>query len=267
MQKLVSGDWGDWTLVPMEQTLSAMASLQDFNTSCPISERKSFLTEFSAPEYEYIFVPLSSDAEFFVLQPESAPQRFTSPYLDFPRVTSSANPFFVTFSASLRISQNNPLFSETWRRSFGAMVLQWRPFPLPQDFLLSCYSCYPDDFRSETAYESEPDSHSGGDESKSGTDETMVKPVEENPLPMPDKEELVYRWVQHDADPRLHQRLGKVNTTPWPPAPCVERSRALKDAIRFYPCWHRETERGRQCSLRLYKRQPAPHLFSVKTYS
>ncbi|KAJ7601241.1 hypothetical protein C8J56DRAFT_912570 [Mycena floridula] len=74
MQKLVSGDWGDWTLVPTEQTLSAMASLQDFNTSCPISERKSFLTEFSAPEYEYIFVPLSSDAEFFVLQPESAPQ-------------------------------------------------------------------------------------------------------------------------------------------------------------------------------------------------
>ncbi|KAJ7601214.1 hypothetical protein C8J56DRAFT_1157430 [Mycena floridula] len=264
MHELLSGDW---TLVPTEETLASMLSLQRSNVSCPISERKSFLTEFPAPEYEYIFVPLHTDVDFFILQSGCAPQRFSAPYLDFPRVTSSANPFFVLYSSMLTIRRNNPLFPDSWHRLFSRIILQWRPFPLPQDFLLSCYSCYPDDFRSETAYESEPDSHSGGDESKSGTDETMVKPVEENPLPMPDKEELIYQWVQHDVDPRLHQQLSKVNTTPWPPAPCVERSRALKDAIRFYPCWLRETERGRQCSLRLYKRQPAPHLFSFKTYS
>ncbi|KAJ7601173.1 hypothetical protein C8J56DRAFT_1157394 [Mycena floridula] len=267
MQKPLSSDWGDWTLAPTEQTLSAMLSLQDYNELCPVSERKSFLTEFSAPEYEYIFVPLCSDVEFFILQSGSAPRRFSAPYLDFPRVTSSVNPFFVIFSAGFRIRPNNPLFSDAWHQSLGDMSVQWRPFSLPHDFLSSCYSCYPEDFRSETAYESEPDPHSGRDDPKSGSDETMVKPVEESPSPVPDKEELVYQWVQHDVDPRLHQKLGKVSTTPWPPAPCVEKSRALKDALRFYPCWHRETERGRQCSLRFYKQQPAAHLFSVKTYS
>ncbi|KAJ7601189.1 hypothetical protein C8J56DRAFT_1157407 [Mycena floridula] len=262
MQKLVSDDWGDWTLVPTEETLVAMFSLQKYNASCPISERKSFLAEFTAPEYEYIFVPLQTDVDFFILQPGNAPQQFSAPYRNFPRVTSSANPFFVTFNSRLRIRQNNPLFSETWHQLFGDIALQWHAFPLPQDFLLSCYSCYPDDFRSETAYESESDSHSSGDGSKSGSDETMVKPVEECLLPVPGKEELVYQWVQHDADPRLHQRLGKVNMTPWPPAPCEERSRALKDALRFYPCWHKESKRGRQCSQRLWKRPPPAHLIS-----
>ncbi|KAJ7240304.1 hypothetical protein B0H12DRAFT_1326455, partial [Mycena haematopus] len=67
-----------WTLVPTEETLMAMRALQVHNFTVPVSERRSFLTEFSAPEYQYIFVPLHSDVDFFVLQPGGAPRRFSA---------------------------------------------------------------------------------------------------------------------------------------------------------------------------------------------
>ncbi|KAJ7906051.1 hypothetical protein B0H13DRAFT_2333921 [Mycena leptocephala] len=86
-----------WTLAPTEETLATMNALQTHNFTEPLSERKSFLTEFSAPEYEYIFVPLYTEDDFFVLEPGRVPQRFSFPYTNFPRVTSSANPFFVAF--------------------------------------------------------------------------------------------------------------------------------------------------------------------------
>ncbi|KAJ6470074.1 hypothetical protein C8R47DRAFT_937563, partial [Mycena vitilis] len=87
----------NWALAPTEETLVAMEELQDYNCLVPVSERKSFLTEFAAAEYEYIFVPLCTDIDFFIMEPGKSPQRFNAPYTNFPRVTSSANPFFVTF--------------------------------------------------------------------------------------------------------------------------------------------------------------------------
>ncbi|KAJ7719750.1 hypothetical protein B0H14DRAFT_625112 [Mycena olivaceomarginata] len=80
---------------PNEETLAAMLALQKYNITAPVSKRKSFLTEFSATEYEYIIVPLSTELDFFILQPGEAPRRFSSPYTGLPRVTSSAHPFFV----------------------------------------------------------------------------------------------------------------------------------------------------------------------------
>ncbi|KAJ7892737.1 hypothetical protein B0H14DRAFT_3125927 [Mycena olivaceomarginata] len=91
---------GGWTLVPTEETLAAMLALQKYNITAPVSERKSFLTEFSATEYEYIIVPLSTELDFFILQPGEAPRRFSSPYTGLPRVTSSAHPFFVAFDSA-----------------------------------------------------------------------------------------------------------------------------------------------------------------------
>ncbi|KAJ7666222.1 hypothetical protein DFH06DRAFT_269893 [Mycena polygramma] len=125
-----------WTLVPTEETLAAMDALQVHN---PISERKSFLTEFSARKYEYIFVPLYTEVDFFVLEPGHAPQRFSAPYTDFPLVTSSANPFFVTFYSRPKILRIHEPASNTWHRHFGDIKIHWSPFPLPKDFLRSCY--------------------------------------------------------------------------------------------------------------------------------
>ncbi|KAJ7666249.1 hypothetical protein DFH06DRAFT_1186342 [Mycena polygramma] len=93
---------GSWFLIPTEETLGAMRLLQERNITVPISERTSFLDEFAAQEYEYIFIPDDTDIDFLVLEAESAPQRFSAPYTDFPQVTSSANPFFVTFHARPR---------------------------------------------------------------------------------------------------------------------------------------------------------------------
>ncbi|KAJ7601215.1 hypothetical protein C8J56DRAFT_912480 [Mycena floridula] len=256
LQKLPKGEW---TLVPTEATLSAMLSLQKNNAASPISDRQSLFNVFSAPEYEYIFVPLWTDVDFFIHQSGHAPQRFTAPYFNFPLVTSSVNPFFATFHAMSKIYPPAVSSSKTWCRMFNDLTYQWRPFPLPEEFLLSCY---PDDFRSESAYESDTEAHSGGAESKSGSEETVIIPVEEGPSPVPGKEALVYQWVQHDADPRLHRRLKQVTPTPWPPAPRDEPARPIKDAIRFYPCWHLESKRGIACSQRLWKRPPPPHLIS-----
>ncbi|KAJ7240313.1 hypothetical protein B0H12DRAFT_1134868 [Mycena haematopus] len=100
-----------WTLVPTEETLVAMSELQ----------------EFSATEYEYTFVPLRTNVDFFILQPGEAPRRFSSPYTDFPRVTSSANPFFVAFDARPKIRAFIVSRSERWHRIFGALTMHCPP--------------------------------------------------------------------------------------------------------------------------------------------
>ncbi|KAJ7666251.1 hypothetical protein DFH06DRAFT_1127372 [Mycena polygramma] len=69
METLPGSDDTGWTLVPTEETLIAMDVLQTHNITASISERKSFLTEFSAAQYEYIFVPLNTEAEFCLGKP------------------------------------------------------------------------------------------------------------------------------------------------------------------------------------------------------
>ncbi|KAJ6470042.1 hypothetical protein C8R47DRAFT_1222672 [Mycena vitilis] len=182
-----SGMNGSWFLIPTEETLGAMRLLQDRNVRAPISERTSFLDEFSAQEYEYIFIPDYTDIEFLALEDESAPQRFSAPYTDFPRVTSSANPFFVTFHARPRICMSHPSITETWYRAFNALTMYWSKSALPQEFLLSCY---PPTLVTLIDHESQPDLHQGAPESKFGSDEPMVTPAdEEGPSFVPDKVE------------------------------------------------------------------------------
>ncbi|KAJ7224294.1 hypothetical protein GGX14DRAFT_694057, partial [Mycena pura] len=179
---------GGWTLVPTEDTLLAMQSLQERNYTVPVSERESFLTVFSAPEYEYIFVPLYTDVDFFILLPRQAPQRFSTPYTDFPRVTSSANPFFVAFESRRKIQRFHVTASKSWHRLFRGLTLHWSGSALPEEFL---QSYHPECLISESGDGSEPDMPLIDPESKSGGDETIMTPKDEEELPShaaPDKE-------------------------------------------------------------------------------
>ncbi|KAJ6470058.1 hypothetical protein C8R47DRAFT_762311 [Mycena vitilis] len=221
-----------WTLVPTEETLAAMNALQVHNFTVPISKRKSFLTEFSAKEYEYIFVPLYTDVDFFILEAGRAPQRFSAPYTDFPLVTSSANPFFVTFYSRPKVLRIHEPASKTWHRQFGDLKIQWRPFPLPEDFLRS----YPPTLATLIGQGSEP-----GPES--GSDETVVTPANE----VPDKDVYICKWVRQTN--QLHEPLK-------PPAlshtPRSHRRRNQHKTIP-YPRWQTESKRGKAFSERLVK--------------
>ncbi|KAJ7359220.1 hypothetical protein DFH08DRAFT_845437 [Mycena albidolilacea] len=222
---------GGWTLVPTEETLAAMLALQKYNITAPVSKRKSFLTEFSATEYEYIIVPLSTELDFFILQPGEAPRRFSSPYTGLPRVTSSAHPFFVAFDSRMKIERFGVHISKTWNWVFTRLTLHWFPSAnLPEDFLRSCY---PETLYTLSEHDSDPES---------GSDETVVTPREEDDLfhfP-PDKEEFVSDWVRWDAN---HSHECGV-----PTAPTVSRDqgtkllRTLKGGAR----WHVESTRGKK---------------------
>jgi hypothetical protein len=206
--------------------------------------RPTISQEFSAPEYEYIFVPLYTEDDFFVLEPGQAPKRFSFPYTDFPRVTCSANPFFVAFYSRPKIQRFHASASKTWHGLWGDITMQWSAFPLPEDFLLSCY---PDTLISETA-DDEP-------ESKSGSEETVVTPMEEGSSPVPDKESFVYDWVRRDAS-QPHERLVLGSPAPRPLARPKDHTGKRKDseASRLSPRWPIESKRGMESCERLFKR-------------
>ncbi|KAJ6588841.1 hypothetical protein B0H19DRAFT_1367363 [Mycena capillaripes] len=237
---------GSWTLVPTEKTLAAMDSLQVHNLTVPVSKRKSFLAEFAAAEYEYIFVPLYTDVDFFILEPGLPPQRFSAPYTNFPLVTSSANPSFVTFESRLKIQTFHASTSKTWHRIFGDLTMLWFDAVLPEEFLTSCY---PETLISESDHGSQPEAQlDTSPESKSGSDETVATPAdEEGPSPVPDKDAFVHHWVREDAS-QPHERivLGIL--------PPDDRSRKLKEYARRDPQWRKETTKGKDLSERLSKR-------------
>ncbi|KAF7361638.1 hypothetical protein MVEN_00507100 [Mycena venus] len=243
---------GSWTLVPTEETLAAMKALQKHNMAVPIYQRKSFLIEFPAAEYEYIFVPLHTDVHFFILQAGQAPRRFCAPYSDFPRVTSSANPFFVTFKSQLKIDR----FSKGWSRIFADVTRLWFGGALPEDFLFSS-SGYPETLVSESGDGSESDVPLINPESKAGSDETIMTPIEEefSSPAAPDKETFVFNWVRRDAN-RRHERLV---VPPLPPTPRGDRTRRVN--LKDTPRWRTETQRGKKHSerlLTLYTGQTTP---------
>ncbi|KAJ6485697.1 hypothetical protein C8R45DRAFT_997535 [Mycena sanguinolenta] len=223
---------GSWTLIPTEDTLVAMRALQEHNITVPISERQSFLTEFSAPEYEYIFVPLNTDVDFYVIRPGQDAQQFSAPYADFPRVTSSANPFFVAFASRLKMRPSH--VSATYRTVFARLTMHWHTSAVPQDFLLSSY---PETLISESEDESEPDT-------LLFDPETVATPIdEERSWSVPDKETRVYEWVQKDAKrPRMDATLS----TPPPPTPQRDRKKKFDNTVRGGPRWPVESKRGKR---------------------
>ncbi|KAJ7747263.1 hypothetical protein B0H16DRAFT_1462095 [Mycena metata] len=201
-----------------------------YNDTVPLSQRKSFLTEISG-EYEYIFVPLDTDVDLFLLQPGQDSRRLASPYDDFPRVTSSTNPFFVLFYC--RSCRSSAPTSKAWKRLCGSVTSQWRAFPIPAKFLMSCY---PESLVSESDDESEPHA-----QSKSGSEETVVTPMHEGPSTVPGKEAFVSAWVRNDAGQPRESLVLDVPSC-WPYAPDHEPVRSLREAVKLYSCWHREME-------------------------
>ncbi|KAF8205572.1 hypothetical protein K438DRAFT_1964006 [Mycena galopus ATCC 62051] len=243
-----------WTLVPTEETLVAMRALQVHNFTVPISERRSFLTEFSDPEYEYIFVPLDTDVDFFILQPGEAPRRFSAPYTDFPRVTSTANPFFVTFESRLKISRSLMPHSTTWQRAFGGLTMHWSPGVIPEEFFVVSY---PKSLATviDSDDGSEPDALLDGPESKSGSDETIATPTdEEGPSPVPHKDTFVHEWVERDAKRRRKDPVPSNPPFPPPPRTALRRdvTRRLPKAVRAAPQWREESQRGKDVTARLF---------------
>ncbi|KAF8139467.1 hypothetical protein K438DRAFT_1879774 [Mycena galopus ATCC 62051] len=228
-----------WTLVPTEETLTAMHALQVHNFRVPSSERKSFLTEFSAAEYEYIFIPLEP-LDFYILQPGQAPRRFGAPYTDFPLVRSSVNPFFVAFYSRTKIRRYH--VSETWQQAFGSVKVHWRSGDLPEDFLLSC------------GLDDGPEGFLGDQELESDSEETVATPLDEGPSAIPDKETFVCNWVRQDAS-HPHERV--LRNVP-PPTPPLDRTRKYHETIRAVPRWRLESKRGQDHSARLFKSRPKP---------
>ncbi|KAJ7185564.1 hypothetical protein C8R46DRAFT_1060999 [Mycena filopes] len=236
---------GSWTLAPTEETLAAMEALQKHNYTVPVSERISFLDAFSAAEYEYAFVP-NTDVEILVLEPGQTPRRFSAPYDNFPLVTSSANPFFVTFNSRLMLSSSDASPSQQWDRLFSDLTIEWFHDP-PDDFLFSCYPRFPPD-------------------SKCGSDETVATPMDESPSFVPDKVAFVDAWLRDEAGQPQEEPVCSTPSPTWPPAP-QEKARRLREAIKLYPCWHRETKRGVKWTERLFARQPLDHEISISLYS
>ncbi|KAJ7829425.1 hypothetical protein B0H14DRAFT_3717524 [Mycena olivaceomarginata] len=211
------GRTGGWTLVPTEETLVAMQALQSRNIAAPVSKRKSFLTEFSATEYEYIVVPLSTEIDFF----SSASRRNTA-----------------AVQLSLSIQHFDISISKPWRWAFLLLTAHWYPSAnLPEDFLRSCYPA-----TLYTLSESDSEPEAGGLESKSGSDETVVTPMDED-VPghfPPDKEEFVSDWVRWDAS---HSHECVV-----PTAPTVSRDQGKKllHTLLAGPRWNVESTRGQE---------------------
>ncbi|KAK7005772.1 hypothetical protein R3P38DRAFT_2556582 [Favolaschia claudopus] len=228
-----------WVLLPTEETLVAMVALQVHNFNVPISERKSFLAEFSAKEYEYIFLPLSTEVDFFVSRPGRGLQSLRRPSTDILRVKSTANPFFVTFDAWLvggDLSSFQP--SLVWTDHLARLTIHWHRKNLPDEFLLSCY---PETLVSESAA-AETMSETDFDVSKAGSEETVVTPLDEYPSPVLGKYTLVSAWVQQESQ-QPHDRVVPVNIIP--PTPRGDRTRGI-GAYKRPPQWRLESKRGLQ---------------------
>ncbi|KAJ7598420.1 hypothetical protein C8J56DRAFT_166235 [Mycena floridula] len=235
-----------WILVPTEETLSAMVKMQSNNFSCPIAQRNSFLAEFSAPEYEYIFVPLDSDVDFFVIESGRPPHRYSSPYLDFPRIRVAANPFFVMLAASSHITQlrRDVRLSVAWQSLYFQLTTPWIRSNLPQDFVLSCF---PEDLVSDNGDESDSDSLLTPPSQNGPQQEPIAQPsfklAELNPWV--DKELLISNWIQHDADPNQLSPPSAVCNSPWPPSAPIEQPRPVAEAVFCDPSWYTDSDQGK----------------------
>ncbi|KAF7371021.1 hypothetical protein MSAN_00736300 [Mycena sanguinolenta] len=253
-----NGSIGSWALVPTEETLVAMQALQRHNIFVPIPERRSFLTEFSAAEYEYIFVPLHTDVDFYISRPGQEEQRFSAPYTDFPRITSSANPFFVTFDSRLKIGPS--LFSENWNMVFGRLTIHWHCGVIPDEFFVP--TCYPETFYSLSADEenaTEPDAEQVfvEPEPRPMSDEVVVDGLPVDPEGMPRvrrQAERVRKWVQSEAE-RVRTGVAPSN----PPRRIVARADQRKkfyETVRGGPQWRGKSKRGKAHCIRLFYGPP-----------
>ncbi|KAJ7592158.1 hypothetical protein C8J56DRAFT_521405 [Mycena floridula] len=178
-----------WSLIPTKETLTAMREMLEFNVVCGVTERKSFLTEFSAPEYEYIFLPMDIQVDILVYG-----QRYSPPYHGFPRIKCSANPFFLAFhSQSQVLLSNRALCPGDYQDAFSIVSSSWHS-GCPSWFSL------------------EPDSSSGSSDT---LEESEWSEDSRDPLPAPApparrqasvaKDSLIANWVKSNADPKLHE--------------------------------------------------------------
>lgn len=141
-----------WTLIPTEEMLHKMASLQESNRLSPIRQRRHFskvsrshpngnhcllyhwhpFQVFCAPEYEYIFFS-AGFKEKPVILPDFC-HHFCPPYSDLPVLKSAANPFFVSFHCRLNMLLGQlPPLPESHFDALYALTDPW-------------FRCVPDEF-------------------------------------------------------------------------------------------------------------------------
>ncbi|KAK7000683.1 hypothetical protein R3P38DRAFT_3054737 [Favolaschia claudopus] len=209
-----------WALLPTAETIAAMTALQTHNFTVPIAQRKSFLVEFPAEEYEYIFVPLSPEVDFFIQGPGKSITQLRAPFTTFPRVMASANPFFVAFDSRILALWDSVAPSAAWRRAFMKLTMHWCHDSPPEEFLLTSY---PVSFYSES--EDETEIVFGA--SKSGSDETITTPLD----------------TEGDEDSYFFPDKVVVPGDFIPPTPRGDRTRAIT-ACKKLPQWRVESRRG-----------------------
>jgi hypothetical protein len=119
-----------------------------------------------------------------------------------------------------KIHRSDVSISKAWGQAFLLLTVHRFPKDLPEKFLRSCYSAT---LYTVSEYDSEPD------ESKSGSDETVVTPMDEEGTSHfpPGKEEFVFDWVRWGAShshecvvptaPKVSREQGTklVTTPPW----------------------------------------------------
>ncbi|KAJ7599310.1 hypothetical protein C8J56DRAFT_916406 [Mycena floridula] len=181
----------NWCLIPTRETLAAMREMLTYNQRCAVTERKSFLEEFSEPEYEYIFLPWNTTEEIIV-----DGNRYSPPYDGFPRVKCSANPFFLAFHAQNQILlADHSLCPRDYRNAFARISASWHG---------GCPSWF----------SQEPDSSDPSDamtlEDMSQWSDESEGPAPAPALPLPSltpvtKQSRIANWVQSTANPKLHE--------------------------------------------------------------
>ncbi|KAJ7592149.1 hypothetical protein C8J56DRAFT_521255 [Mycena floridula] len=215
-----------WTLIPTIETLTAMKEMVRYNTQCALTQRKSFLTEFSAPEYEYIFLPLDIQEEILVYE-----HRFVPPYQDFPRIRCSANPFFVAYHCEGQIILSDPaVCPRPYRSAYFLVSSDWHG-GCPKSFVGEI----------ESSDSDSDDETQWSDSSEDSVPAPALPPPSRTPVT---KQSRIANWVKSNADPELHQPAMEPLKSPL---------KARKPRPDSKAAWRRDSALGQRWTEQLFE--------------
>ncbi|KAJ7592160.1 hypothetical protein C8J56DRAFT_1162594 [Mycena floridula] len=215
-----------WTLIPTIETLTAMRALVGHNSRCPLTERKSFLSEFSAPEYEYMFLPMDIQEEIIV-----DGRCFSPPYQGFPRIRCSANPFFVAYQCEGQIIlSDSAVCSKAYLTAYFLVSSDW-------------HGGYPKSFVGE------PESSDSDSDEETQWSDSSEDSVPAPALPPPSrtpvtKQSRIANWVKSNADPELHEPAMEPLKSPL---------KARKPRPDSKAAWRRDSVLGQRWTEQLFE--------------
>ncbi|KAL1742938.1 hypothetical protein HDZ31DRAFT_83781 [Schizophyllum fasciatum] len=96
-----------WILMPTKDTMGALLSLAEHNSSTSLSDRKAYTAYLPETEYEYEFVPLymkERDRPRLYISDGATTKVFRAPYSRMPRIKARTHPLYVIFRANRAFS-------------------------------------------------------------------------------------------------------------------------------------------------------------------